>query len=82
MCKHYKHVNVGYWNIHSFVEKVNNTAFNKLSDDDVIRVLKRMDLFCLSETHVSPDFNTGGRGAELVQSLGRYVPRQNQKVDT
>ena len=56
MFKH-KHVNVGYWNIHSLVEKLNNTAFNKLSDDDFIRVVKRMDLFCLSETHVGPDFN-------------------------
>ena len=59
MFKHYKHVNVGYWNIHSLVEKVNNTctAFNKLSDDDFNRVIKRMDLFCLSETHVGPGFN-------------------------
>ena len=41
MLKHYKHVNVGYWNIHSLVEKVNNTAFNKLSDDDFIRVMSQ-----------------------------------------
>ena len=36
---------------------MNNTAFNKLSDIDFVRVIKRMDLFCLSETHVGPDLN-------------------------
>ena len=30
---------------------------NKLSDIDFVRVIKRMDLFCLSETHVGPDLN-------------------------
>ena len=57
MFNHCKHINVGYWNVHGLVEKVNNTAFNKLSDIDFVRVLKRMDLFCLSETHVGPDLN-------------------------
>ena len=57
MFKHYKHINVGYWNVDGLVEKVNNTAFNKLSDIDFVRVIKRMDLFCLSETHVGPDLN-------------------------
>ena len=57
MFKHYKHINVGYWNVHGLAEKVNNTAFNKLSDIDFVRVIKRMDLFCLSETRVGPDLN-------------------------
>ena len=48
--KHHKHINVGYWNVHGLVENVNNMAFNKLSDIDFVRVIKRMDLFCLSET--------------------------------
>ena len=33
------------------------SGFNKLSDNDFINHLKRMDLFCLSETHIGPDFN-------------------------
>ena len=34
-----------------------SSGFNKLSDDDFINILKRMDLFCLSETHIGPDFD-------------------------
>ena len=57
MYKYYKHINVGYWNIHSLVEKGMSSGFNKLSDNDFINILKRMDLFCLSETHIGPDFD-------------------------
>ena len=34
-----------------------SSGFNKLSDNNFINILKRMDLFCLSETHVGPDFD-------------------------
>ena len=34
-----------------------SSGFNKLSDNDLINILKRMDLFCLSETHIGPDFD-------------------------
>ena len=57
MFKHYKHINVDYWNVHGSVEKVNNTVFNNIFDTDFVRVVKGMDLVCLSETHVGPDFN-------------------------
>ena len=57
MFEHYNHINIGYWNVHGLVIKVKNTVFNKILDTDFVRVVKGMDLFCLSETHVSPDFN-------------------------
>ena len=57
MYKYYKHINIGYWNIHSLVEKGMSSGFNKLSNNDFINVLKRMDLLCLSETHNGPDFD-------------------------
>ena len=57
MHKYYKHINVGYWTIHSLVEKGMSSGFNKLSDNDFTNILKRMDLFCLSETHIGLDFD-------------------------
>ena len=57
MNKHYNHINIGHWNIHGLTEKVSNSVINKLLDSDFVKVFKKLDLFCLSGTHIGPDFN-------------------------
>ena len=57
MNKHYNHINIGHWNIHGLTEKVNNSVINKLLDSNFVKIFKKLDLFCLSETHIGPDFN-------------------------
>ena len=56
MLKFFNHINVGYWNIHGVLDKVNNHHDNKVSDPDFSELLTDFDLFCLSETHVGPNF--------------------------
>ena len=43
--------------IHGLTKKVHNSVVNELLDSDFVKVLKKLDLFCLPETHCGPDFN-------------------------
>ena len=56
MLKFFNHINIGYWNIHGVIDSVNNYHDNKVLDPDFSEIIKDFDLFCLSETHVGPDF--------------------------
>ena len=38
--KHVNHINIGYWNIHGVLEKINNHHENKLSDPDFSKLVK------------------------------------------
>ena len=57
MNKCYNYIYIGHWNIHGLTEKVNDSVINKLLDSGFVKVFKKLDLFCLSETHIGPDFN-------------------------
>ena len=50
----FKKLSVGAWNIH---EKVNGVRLCKLDEDIFQRTLRRFDIFCLQETHVSSQEN-------------------------
>ena len=45
--KHFNHINIGYWNIHGVLEKINNHHENKLSDPDFPKLVKDLDIFYL-----------------------------------
>ena len=48
---------MGHWNIQGLTENVDNAVIIKLLESDFAKVFKKLDLFCLSETHIGPDFN-------------------------
>ena len=53
MNKHYNHINIGHWNTHGPTEKVNNSSINKFLDSEFAKVFEKLNLFCLSETHIA-----------------------------
>ena len=75
--KHVNHINIGYWNIHGVLEKINNRHENKLSDPDFSKLVKDLDIFCLSETHVGPDFGMHLKDFKSIKSC-RKVSGNNR----
>ena len=65
--KYVNHINIGYWNIHGVLEKINNHHENK-PDPDFSKLVKDLDIFCLSETHVGPDFGMHLKDFKLIRS--------------
>ena len=66
--KFFNHINVGYWNVHGILERINNHNESKLSDPDFPKLFKNIDLFCLSETHIGPDFGMTLKGFKSIKS--------------
>ena len=64
--KHFNHINIGYWNIDGVL--INNHHENKLSDPDFSKQVKDLDIFCLSETHVGPDFGMHLKDFKSIES--------------
>ena len=50
-----KLLTVGCWNIQGVYENVNSVKINKLEDEFFLKVLRKFDILCLQETHLSPD---------------------------
>ena len=56
--RHFKLLNIGYWNIQGLSQKINGSSVNKLKDKEFLDTIDNLDLFCLAETHISPEFST------------------------
>ena len=52
LTKHFRFLNIGYWNIQGLNQKVNELYFSKLNDKEFLDAVTNLDLFCLSETHI------------------------------
>ena len=55
LSKHFRFLNIGYWNIQGLNQKINGSYFNKLNDKEFPDTVANLDLFCLSETHIGTD---------------------------
>ena len=55
LSKHFRFLNIGYWNIQGLNQKINGSYFNKLNDKKFLDTVANLDLFCLSETHIGID---------------------------
>ena len=75
--KHFNHINIGYCNIPGVLEKINNHPEDKLSDPDFSKLVKDLDSFCLSETHVGPDFGMHLKDFKSIKSC-RKVSDNNR----
>ena len=51
----FKTVTVGCWNIQGLYENVNGIKICKLNYPDFQNTLKKFDILCLQETHLSQD---------------------------
>ena len=56
--RHFKLLNIGYWNIQGLSQKINGSSINKLKDKEFLDTIDNLDLFCLAETHINPEFST------------------------
>ena len=61
------------WKIHGFTEKVSNSVTNKFLDSEFVKVLKKLDLFCLSETHIGPEFNVMLQEYHVYKSCRKVI---------
>ena len=55
LSKHFRFLNIGYWNIQGLNQKINGSYFIKLNDKEFLDTVANLDLFCLSETHIGTD---------------------------
>ena len=46
---------VGCWNIQGIYEKINGIKICKIDEDIFIKTVKKFDILCIQETHVSDD---------------------------
>ena len=50
-----KLLTVGCWNIEGLFENINGTKISKLEDEIFHNTIKKFDILCLQETHISND---------------------------
>ena len=62
----FNNLTVGCWNIQGVMEKVNSSKINKIEDPIFEKILKKFDILCLQETHLSQD--------DDVPKFDGYVP--------
>ena len=53
----FKNLTVGCWNVEGVDEKVNSSKISKLEQPFFKDTLKKFDILCLQETHLSEDYN-------------------------
>ena len=61
----FNNLTVGCWNIEGVYEKINNVKVSKLEQHTFYETLKKHDILCLQETHLSQD--------EIIPDFDRYV---------
>ena len=61
----FKNLTVGCWNIEGIYEKINSVKVSKLEQPIFLETLKKHDVLCLQETHLSQD--------EIIPDILGYV---------
>ena len=68
LVKNYNFLSIGAWNIHNLFYKINGVYFSKLQEPEFLKTIKGLDLFCLSETHISQEQNVVLEGYQPFKS--------------
>ena len=66
--KHFKLLNIGYWNIQGLNQKTDGSNLNKLNDKEFLDTVANLEIFCLSETYIGSDFLTQLKSFKSVKS--------------